>query len=93
MNIAAFTATWPRLAYWVLWVSTLAILVTGITLLALGQTVEWVPNTANPNVYQAQTVSLVPAGSVLSGIGALSAIATLMLEAFVGPLHRRRSQN
>lgn len=93
MNIATFTATWPRLAYWVLWVLTLGILVAGITLLAIGQTVEWVPNTANPNVYQAQTVSLVPVGSVLSGIGALAVIAILMLEAFVGPLHRRRAQD
>ncbi len=90
MNIAAVTATWPRIAYWVLWASSLAILVTGTTLLAVGQAVEWVPNTANPHMYQAQTVSLVPAGSVLSGIGAVAVIATLMLEAFVGPLHRRR---
>ena len=93
MNMEAFAALWPRVAYWVLWASILAILATGMILLAVGQTVEWIPNAGNPNVYQAQTVSLAPAGGALSGIGGLAVIATLMLEAFVGPLHRRRSQH
>lgn len=93
MRTATFTAAWPRIAYWALWVSTFAVLIAGITLLALGQTVEWVPTTGDPNVYQAQAVSLVPAGSTLTGIGAVAVIVNLMLEAFVGPLHRRKSQN
>ncbi|MBZ4487471.1 hypothetical protein LQ938_01455 [Microbacterium sp. cx-55] len=88
MKTSTLASAWPRISYWALWVIGVIGIIVGIILLSAGSTVEWVP-TGVPDTYEAHPLSLVPVGAALTAGGSLVIVTLLILEAFVGPLHRR----
>ncbi len=86
MSMNSSVTARSRFSYWALWVlGTVAILV-GSVLLATRQTVVW-----DDNAQTWQLVDLVPTGIIVTVIGALVVVTLLVLDAYVGPLHRRHA--
>ena len=80
-----------RFSYWALWgVGAVALLV-GSVLLATRQTVVWVASDFDVDTETGYTVDLVPIGIMVTVTGALVVVTLLVLDAYVGPLHRRHA--
>lgn len=81
----------PRISYWTLWVLGVGALLVGSVLLATRETVVWVASDFNADTETGYSVDLVPTGIMATVIGALVVVTLLVLDAYVGPLHRRHA--
>lgn len=85
---SGFPSRWPRRSYWALWGFVLLMFLGGTILWVQGQVVTWVP-TGSTNEYESHIVDLTIPATWLSCAGGVTAIIMLILDAYVGPLHRR----
>lgn len=81
----------PRISYWALWILGTVAIFAGAVLLATRQTVVWVASDFDVDTETGYTVDLVPTGIMVTVIGALVVVTLLVLDAYVGPLHRRHA--
>lgn len=83
-----FRQNWPRFFYWGLWLLVVLALVLGTILSSQCQALTWV-QTGTPNEYEARSVDLSVPAAWLLGAGGVTAVVMLLLDAYVGPIHRR----
>lgn len=91
MSMNTSVTAGPRISYWALWVLGLGALLVGSVLLATRETVVWVASDFDVDTETGYPVDLVPTGIMVTVIGALVVVTLLVLDAYVGPLHRRHA--
>ncbi len=80
-----------RLRYGLLWAVSIVAMIVGTSLLIAGWTTVWVPDPTNTANWIAEPVSLAGPGTGLLVGGGILVVVLLVLDTYVGPLHRRQT--